>query len=364
MFQLVRFHRTALIEMLRTPWTELWIASPRISMDAVTLLLPQLRRSGVTIRVITRLTPGRLADGKVDFAALQALRSLPGCEVRNQPELAACVYATGPGGEALITGAPLTLEGLDGAHVYGTLVPDSTPVLADMQAMWAAADPLTEAEWADLAVATSQRLEARTLGDEIARVGAFVRISVRGTRRSRRLSPREFGVPEGDWGRAVRPVEVALFKLDELIHAKDELEAILADRGIEWNGHYLVPRNFLEREWPRVFAARERQLRERLQSPEGQLMLKNQLATARRELEAFFSEIYPRAETNGMPAELWVEMQATRLLAETVSNTILDETGLEYRVLTILPEDARSLDEMQRLLHDPKLRSVQLTFQF
>jgi hypothetical protein len=233
-----------------------------------------------------------------------------------------------------------------------------------MAAMWAAAAPLTEAEWADLAVATSQRLEARTLGDDIARVGAFVRVSVRGTRRSRRLDPREFGVAEGDWGRAVRPVEVALFKLDELIRAKDELEGVLAERGIEWNGYNLVPRTFLERDWPRIFAVRERQLRERLQSPEGQLALKSQLATARRELEAFFGDIYARAEANGMPAELWVETQVTRLLAETVSNTILDDTGLEYRVLTILPEDARSVDEMQRLLHDPKLRSVQLTFQF
>lgn len=152
MTQLVRFHRKAVIDMLRTPWTELWIASPRISADAVELLLPQLRRLGAAIRVITRLTAGRLADGKVDFAALQALRNLPGCEVRNQADLAACVYATGPDGEALITGAPLTLEGLDGAHVYGTLLPDSAPVIADMAALWAAAAPLTEVEWADLAV--------------------------------------------------------------------------------------------------------------------------------------------------------------------------------------------------------------------
>jgi hypothetical protein len=364
MVQMVRFHRRTLLDMLRTPWTELWLVSPRIGMDAVSLLLPHLRREGAVIRIITRLDADRLADGKVDFGALQALRSLPGCQVRNQPGLSACIYAAGPSGDALVTGAPLTLAGLDGDHVYGSFLPGAPGVIGDLQAMWSAATPLSEAEWADLAVETAYRQEARTLGDEIARVGAFVRVSVRGTRRSRRLDPREFGVPEGDWGRAVRPVEVALFKLDDVVRAKDDLEAVLAEKGIEWTGHYLVPRHFLEQEWPRIFAARERQLRQRLQSPDGKALLKAQLSSARRELEAFFGEIYPRAETNAVPAEIWVETQTTRVLTETVSDTILEESGLEYRVLTIFPEDPRSVEEMQRLFQDPKLRSVQLTFQF
>jgi hypothetical protein len=211
-------------------------------------------------------------------------------------------------------------------------------------------------------VETSQRLEARTLGDEIARVGGFVRVAMRGTRRTRRLDPREFGVPEGEWGRAVRPVEVALYKLDEVIRAKDDLDALLAENGLEWNGYYLVPRRFLEHEWPRLFANRERQLKERLNSPDGRAALKSQLSQARRELEAFFGELYPRADSQGMTSEVWIDMQATRVLTETVSSTFLEESGLEYRVLTILPEDPRSVEELQRLLQDPKLRSVQLTF--
>lgn len=362
MVQVVLFHRGALLEMVRGPWTELWLVTPRVGADAVGLLLPHLQRAGVRVRVITDVTVDRLADGVVDLMALQGLRGVAGCEVRTLEGLTACLYAAGPDGPALVTGAPLTLEGLDGPGSCGALLADATPVLADLERMWAAAKPLSDEEWADLALQSSQRLETRSLGDEIGRVGAFVRVSVHGTRRSRRLDPREFGVPQGDWGRAVRPVEVALFKLDEVIRAKDDLEGILADRGVEWNGYYLVPRHFLDKEWPRIFDARERQLRGRLHSPEGQAALKAQLNTARAELEAFFGEIYPRADSEGMPAELWVQTQATRLLAEAVSSSILEESGLEYRVLTIVPEDPRSAAELHRLFQDPKLRSVQLTF--
>ncbi|HYF91744.1 MAG TPA: hypothetical protein VD969_05830 [Symbiobacteriaceae bacterium] len=363
MVQTVRFHRQVLLELTRGPWTEAWFAAARISADAVSLLLPSLRRSGARIRVITCLDPARLAEGKLDMAALQMLRTLPGSEIRHLPELAACVYAFGPEGGALVTGTQLTLEGLDSLHSYGALLADPAPVVADLEQWWAQAHPFDDEAWALLAMETSQRLEARALGDEVARVGGFVRVAMRGTRRTRRLDPREFGVPEGDWGRAVRPVEVALFKLDEVIRAKDDLEAVLAEHGLEWNGHYLVPRHFLERDWPRLFAARERQLRERLQSPDGRAALKSQLSQARRELEAFFGEIYPRAESQGMAADVWVDTQATKVLADTVSETILEDSGLEYRVLTILPQDPRSVEEVQRLLQDPKLRSVQLTFQ-
>ena len=363
MVQTVRFHRKALLELTRSPWTIAWVAAVRISADAVSLLLPNLRRPGARIRVLTCLDPGRVAEGQLDMAALQMLRTLPGAEVRHLPELAACVYAFGPEGGALVTGTPLTLEGLDNQHTYGTLLADPAPVMADLQQWWAEAHPFDDEAWALLAMETSQRLEARTLGEEVARVGGFVRVAMRGTRRTRRLDPREFGVPEGEWGRAVRPVEVALYKLDEVIRAKDDLDEILAQHGLEWNGHYLVPRHFLERDWPRLFAARERQLKERLQSADGQAALKSQLSQARRELEAFFGEIYPRAESQGMQAEVWVDMQATKLLADTVTATILEDSGLEYRVLTILPQDPRSVEEVQRLLQDPKLRSVQLTFQ-
>lgn len=362
MAQTVRLHRKALLELSRSAWTEAWIVAGRISADAVSLLLPNLRRAGARVRVLTSLDPGRFAAGKLDMAALQMLRTLPGAEVRDLPELAACIYAFGPEGGALVTGAHLTLEGLDGSHQYGTLLEDPAEVLADLQRWWAGARPIDDEAWAHLAMESSHRLEARTVGDEVARVGAFVRVAMRGTRRTRRLDPREFGVPEGEWGRVVRPVEVALYRLDEVIRAKEDLEEILAERGLEWNGHFLVPRHFLERDWPRLFAARERHLRERLMSADGRAALKGQLAQARRELEAFLGEIFPRAESQGMSAEVWIDMQATRILTEAVSSTILEDSGLEYRVLTILPEDPRSVEEVQRLLQDPKLRSVQLTF--
>jgi hypothetical protein len=362
MAETVRFHRKALLDLSRAPWTEFWIASPRIDSEAVSLLLPGLRRDGVRIRVITCLDPKKVANGKVDLDGLQLLRSLPGCEVRHLPDLSACVYAAGPYGPALVTGAALTMEGLDGTFTLGALTADGTEAVADLHAWWDAARPVDDDAWLNLAVETSQRLESRTVGDEIARVGAFVRVTMRGTRRSRRLDPREFGVAEGDWGRAVRPAEVLLYKLDDVTRAKDDLEAVLAENGLEWNGYYLVPRHFLERDWPRLFGARERQLRDRLHSAEGQAALKAQLRQAQQELEAFFGEIYARADTGDMPAEAWVNLQATRVLTEAVTGSILEESGLEYRVLTIFPEDGRSVEELQRLLQDPKLRSVQLTF--
>ncbi|HYG57632.1 MAG TPA: hypothetical protein VD902_06155 [Symbiobacteriaceae bacterium] len=362
MSTLVTFHRRALLDLVKTGWQVFWIAVPRIDQEAVTLLLPHMQRDGAQVRVLTCLDPARVAAGAVDLAALQALRSLPGCEIRDLPALSACVYSTEPRGDSLVTSSPLTADGLDDRYAYGTLLPEATGVLADLYQWWAEARPLTEDAWTGLVMETSRRLEARTVSEEIARVGAFVRVTMRGTRRTRRLDPREFGVPVTDWGRVVRPVEVALYKLDEVIRAKDDLEGILAEHGLEWNGYYLVPRHFLEREWPRLFGARLKQLRERLQSQEGQVLLKQQLQAARRELEGFLGEVYPRADSQGMPAEVWIDMQATRLLTETVSSSILEESGLEYRVLTILPEDERSVDEMQRLLLDQKLRSVQLTF--
>lgn len=364
MAQPVQFQRTALLELVRGPWTELWIAAPRISAAAVALIMPYLKREGAVIRVLTDLSPARLAEGKVEMMGLQELRSLPGCEVRNLPDLSACLYVAGDG-PALVSAAPLTLEGLDSPHQYGALLPEGSGLLPDLKRWWQQALRLTEHEWVNLAIETSQRLEARTVANEIIAVGAFVRVSVRNTRRSRTLDPKEFGVPATtEEGRAVRPAAVEFFKLDDVIRAKDDLEALLAEEGLEWNGYYLVPRAFLERDWPRIFAAREKQLRERLSSVEGKAAFKRQLAQARQDLERYFGELYPRAETDGMPAEAWIDQQVTRVLTEAVSGSILSDTGLEYRVLTILPEDARSVEELSKLLQDQKLRSLQLTFNF
>lgn len=358
----VRFHRTALVQLLRTSWDEVWLVSPRIQAEAAALMMPFLKARGGRIRVLTRLDVAWAAAGEVDLAAVQALRNLPGCEVRHLADLDACIYAAVPG-TALVTSAPLTLDGLDGTHCCGTWVDDSQELFPDLQQWWDEAAVLTEPEWADLAVQTSLRMESRSLGEEIGRVGAFVRVSVRGSRRSRRLDPREYGVPAGLWGQAVRPVEVALYRLDDVVRAKEELEAVLAERGLEWRGYYLVPRGFLERDWPRIFAARSTQLRERLLSPEGRENLKRQLAEARRELEAFFAEIYSRAETGDAPAEVWIRNQVNRVLDEIQDEAVLEESGLEYRVLLLQPEDERSVAEIRELLQDPKLRSVQLTFQ-
>lgn len=38
--------------------------------------------------------------------------------------------------------------------------------------------------------------------------------------------------------------------LDMVTRAKEELDAELAEHGLEWNGQYLVPRRFLEHDWP------------------------------------------------------------------------------------------------------------------
>lgn len=355
----VQFHRTALIDLLRGSWQEVWLVSPSMDAEAVSLLLPYLK--GGRVRVLTRLDPSWIAAGQVDLVAVQTLRSLPECEVRCLAGVAACIYAAAPG-PAVVSSAPLTMEGLDGSHLYGLELDSSQDVLADLERWWDEASVLSEQDWADLAMQTSLRMEARSLGEEIRRVGAFVRISLRGSRRSRRLDPREFGVPVALWGQSVRPVEVALYRLDEVVRARNELEAVLAEHGLEWRGYYLVPRGFLDREWPQIFETRNRQLREQLRSESCKENLRRQVENARRELEAIFADMYPRAGTAEEPAEVWVRNQVERVLNEVEADAVLEETGLEYRVLTLEPEDARSVAEIRELLQDPKLRSVQLTF--
>lgn len=360
MGQTVTFHRTALFDLVRGPWKSLWLVSPALQAEALRPLLPHLSREGAVVRVLTDLSYEALVDGRVELAALQRLRELPNCEVRGLPDLAACLYAAGEG-PALVTGASLTLAGLDGYRNYGALLPESASVMDDLSRWWEVAHQLSPVEWAALADRVGLRQDAHRVGAEIARLGAFVRVSARGTRRSRKLDPRDYGVSSLS-GTRIRSLDLRLYTLDVVTRAKEELDAILAEEGLEWNGQYLVPRRFLDQEWPRLFAQKEKALADRLSSPEQRTILKEQLAQARQELEGFFGELYPWVEAEGQPAEVWIDVQATRVLSEAVITTVLEEGGLEYRVLTILPEDRRSIDELDALLQDPKLRSVQLTF--
>ncbi|HEY3365492.1 MAG TPA: hypothetical protein VGK74_10605 [Symbiobacteriaceae bacterium] len=364
MTQTVQFHRPALGAMFRGPWTEIWIATPRLETETVALFLPHLQREGARVRVLTDLSPSRSDEGSVEPKALKALAALPGCEIRSLPGLAASVYAVAPQGPALVSSAPLTMNGLDGPLHCGVLLDEATGVLEELNAWWSAAHPIDRTEAARLAKWLTARRQARALSEEIARLGAFVRVSVRGTRRTRRLDPREFGVTGELFGPVSRPVEFQFYRLDELVKAKDDLEQALGEQGLEWNGYYLVPRQFLEQDWPRLFGTKQRQLLEHLNSPEAKSALKEQLGRARADLELWLGRLLPAADSQGLSAEAWIDQQATRILAETVSDTILEESGLEYRVLTILPEDERSVEELQKLLQDPKLRSVQLTFRF
>lgn len=358
--QTVTFHRTAVLDLIRGPWRTLWLVTPALQAEALRPLLPHLAREGAVVRVLTDLSYEALGDGRVELAALQRLRELPGCEIRGLQDLSACLYAAAEG-PALVSGAPLTLAGLDSPRNYGVALTDPTPVLNDLAAWWDSAHQLSPVEWEALADRVGFRREAYRVGAEIARLGAFVRVSTHGTRRSRKLDPRDFGIAGVADGR-IRPLDIQLFKIDLVTRAKEELDAILADRGLEWNGQYLVPRRFLEQDWPRIFAGRERQLNDRLHAPEHMALLKGQLSQARRELERYLAELYPWVEAEGVSADRWVELQATRILSEAMAEDVLGESGLEYRVLTILPEDERSVAELDQLLQDPKLRSVQLTF--
>lgn len=349
-----------MLELVRGPWQLLWLVSPALQLEALRPLLPHLEREGGQVRVLTDLTHQAIGDGRVELAALQRLKRLENCEIRGIPDLSACLYAV-QAGPAIVSGAPLTLEGLDGQHQYGVRLPDSGSITADLQHWWDGAHQLSPAEWSALGHRVKLLRDAYRVGSEIARLGAFVRVSARGTRRTRKLDPRDFGVVALGSSR-IRPVDVLLYKLDLINKAKEELDGLLAERGIEWNGHYLVPRRFLEQEWPSLFTARQRQLDEALHAPECGAALQEQLAQARRELTSFLGDLYPLVDSEGLPADRWVEVQSGRIISEELTETALNEAGLEYRVLTILPEDRRSIDEMDQLLQNPRLRSVQLTF--
>jgi len=354
--------RSTLLQMARVEWNEFWIAAPRLDAGGVALLLPFLRAQGKRVRVLTCLTPEGLADHSSDPLAVARLMELPDCEVRLISALDSSLYLCTPNGSALVTGAALRLAELESGHGLGVLTTESGDAAAVFKEWWEQAAPLTSTVWQQMLELSTQVRAARSVAEQIKHLGAFVRVSVRGTRRSRRLDPRDFGAAEEDWGRLVRPVEVALYKLDEVIRAKEDLESLLAEKGLEWNGHYLVPRFFLDREWPRIFADRERLLRERLGSPEGRAALNAQLGHARRELEAFFGDLFVRVKTHGIERLDWIEQMTAKVVDEAMADSVLGESGLEYRVLRILPEDARSVEEIGRLLQDPKLRSVQLTF--
>ncbi len=351
--------RTALHALVRGPWRQLWLVSPSLHFSALQGLLPELEREGAKIRVLTDLSYQAIGEGRVELTALQRLRRLEGCEVRWQPDLGACVYAADEGG-ALVGSGPLTVAGLDGPHQYGVHLPEAAPVIADLEMWWESARRLSPQEWEALEERVGLRRSALRVGSEIARLGAFVRVSAHGTRRSRRLDPRDFGALSLGNVR-LRPMDVTLFRLDPVSRAKEELDAILAERGLEWNGQYLVPRYFLEQEWPGIFAARERQLAADLRSPEQQAAVAAQLAEARNAIASYLGDLYPFVDADGAPADAWVAQQVERLVPEGMAAAVCAEAGLQYRVLTILPEDARSIAELDQLLKDPRLRSVQMT---
>ena len=352
--------RTALLELVRGPWQQLWLVSPALHLEALRPLLPHLEREGGEVRVLTDLSHQAIGDGRVELAALRRLQRLPGCEVRWITDLGACVYAVA-GGKALVGSGPLTPDGLEGPRQYGVVLDHAGPVLEDIVYWWESARRLSPQEWLALEDRVALRRDAYRVGAELSRLGAFVRVSARGTRRSRRLDPRDFGVLAMG-GVRLRPMDVTLCRLDVVSRAKEELDALLAEKGLEWNGQYLVPRAFLEQEWPGLFAARERQLAAQLANAEQQEALEAQLREAREVVSAFLGDLYPFVDTGGTPADAWVQEQCARLVPDDLAEAVRAEAGLEYRVLTILPEDRRSIAELDQLLHHPRLRSVQLTF--
>jgi hypothetical protein len=349
---LVTMDRGLLRQLLVSGKSAIWAAVPHLDAASALWLLPLVGER--QLRLLTLARPG-----EADLGALALLRGLPSCEVRTLPRLHGTTWAV-EGGGALLTSGGLTGEGLESGEHLAALLPAAEPALDQLRGWWERAQPLDGVAWSHLAMAAAGAQEAARVGLEIRHLGGFVKLSVRGTKRSRRIDPKEFGINRPT-GRAVRPVEVSFYKLDEVIKAREELEAILEDRGLEWNGHYLLSRSFLEGEWPMLFASKEAQLRDRLQSAEGRASFKAQIDRARQELTEYFSDLV--TETEGLQ-ENWVDLQVDRILAEAISDSVLEESGLEYRLLTILPEDQRSVAELAELLHHPKLRSVQLTFHF
>lgn len=349
---LLTMERGPLRQVLTSGKGAIWAAVPHLDAANALWLLPLVGERGLKLLTLAR-------PGEIDLGALAILREIPGCEVRTLPRLHGTTWAV-EGGGALLTSAGLNGEGLESGEHLASLLPESEPALSQLRAWWERAYPLDIVAWSHLAMAAAGAQEAARVGSEIRHLGGFVKISVRGTKRSRRIDPKEFGINRPT-GRAVRPVEVSFYKLDEVIKAREELESILEDRGLEWNGHYLLSRSFLEGEWPMLFASKETQLRDRLHSAEGRASFKGQIDRARQELTEYFSDLVTDVEE---PASNWVELQVDRILAEAISDSVLEESGLEYRLLTILPEDPRSVAELADLLQHPKLRSVQLTFHF
>jgi hypothetical protein len=350
--QVLPLERGVLRQLLTGGTGAIWAAVPHLDATSALWLLPLVGTR--PLRLITLAHPG-----ENDLPGLALLRDLPDCEVRTLPRLHAAVWAV-EGGQALLSSGSLNGDGLESGEHLATVLPTAESALAQLRTWWERAQPLDEVAWTHLTAAAAAAQEATRVGQEIRHLGGFIKLSVRGTKRSRRIDPREFGVSQ-PVGRAVRPVEVSFYKLDEVIRAREELEAILAERGLEWNGHYLVSRAFLEGEWPLLFAKVESELREQLLSPEGRAAFKAQIDRARQELTEYFTALRPEVTEAD---DLWVELQVDRILAEAISDSVLEESGLEYRLLTILPEDPRSVAELAALLQHPKLRSVQLTFHF
>lgn len=338
-------------------------------------MLPLVQRPGVRLRVLTRLERQVFRDGASDLDAIALLRNLPNCQVRGAAHLGARVYLRTflrSGGEevapetavALITSATLTGAGLDANLEFGLRLAGSgaAAVAAEVERWWQEATPLTAATWAELEKQVRTGTDLRRLSDEILRLGSFIKVSMRGTRRTRRLDPREYGLENTP--RTLRPVEVELYTFPEVVRAREELERVLLEHGVEWGGYFLVPREFADYQWPRIFAARERALQQWAHSEEGRRAVAEMLRRAQQDLEGWFLGLYDQLTFAGKqpqePRDLYARYQAERLLAEQDVADPLAQIGLEYRSLHIVPEDPRSLEELRAVLDHPKFRSLQL----
>lgn len=354
--------RRPLMDLLNAPGLYYFI-TPAVDRAAVAAVLPLLQQPGVQLRALTVLEPGRLTGDAL--AALAALRSLPGCEVRGLGHLGARVYLRADG-DALVTSAALTAAGLDANLECGLRLDGAAAaaLAAEAGRWWEQGEPLTATLWDALDADVRRRRSLRDLSEAVASMGAFVRVSVRGTRRSFRLDPRDFGLEAAP--RAVRPVEVSVYVLPEVVRARDDLERVLAEHGVEWSGYYFVPRAFADTDWPRLFAAREQALREWTESAAGRAAIKAMLTRAGQELEAWFAALYEQLAFAGRqpqePRDAYARVQAMKLLSELDPTAPLENVSLEYRTLHIVPEDPRSLEEVQGLLAHPRFRSLQLTW--
>lgn len=354
--------RRPLLDLLAAGPGLYYFISPELDRTAVAWLLPLIQQPGMQIRVLTSLAPEHLAAQPSALDAVVALRGLPECELRGRDDLAARVYLRA-GGDALVTSATLTGPALDANLEYGLRLraDAAATVQADAEGWWHEAQPLAAAAWEHLAGEVAGRRDLRRLTDELSRLGVFIRVSVRGTRRTRRLDPRDYGLA-GDTLR-VGPVDLHIWAVPEVTRAREELERELLQVGAEWAGHVLVPRAYAEQEWPRLFAARQQELERWATSAGGLAAIGDSVRRARAAAERWFALLYDELAAVGQappePAAAYIAGQVDRLVGDADATTILENVGLEYRALQIVPEDDRSLAEVQDLLQHPRFRTLQ-----